>query len=287
MKDAAFTRRVFLRWLIGLPLLSILPLRLSELKAQASIPSESEGAHSIGESFKGEELDFEIGLWLFKRAALAKLSCKETEKKGRYVAVLQTEILGILGWLVRHRVDTYRATMEEVDEGRRLRGLSFEEDVKAGHTLRRQIHTFDYQRRKWVAERRKNDGMMEMTVQEIPEGMVYDDFITATYNFRFGVYGTIERGKKYTVATFPRKGVTCYEVTVTSKEEEEKRRKSERSREGKDFFVRLLMDPEMTHSKRGMIEGWLSKELCPMEGAIKEVVLFGDVKGTLIKRTKA
>jgi hypothetical protein len=87
-------------------------------------------------------------------------------------------------------------SVEEVDEGRRLRGLSFEENVKAGSALRRQIHTFDYQRRKWVAERWKPNGAVEKTVQEIPEGTVYDDFITAAYNFRFGVYGPIERGKK-------------------------------------------------------------------------------------------
>jgi hypothetical protein len=46
------------------------------------------------------------------------------------------------------------------------------------------------------------------------------------------------------------------------------------------------LDPEVTHSKEGLIEGWLSKELCPTEGTIKDVVLFGDVKGTLIKNTR-
>jgi hypothetical protein len=116
--------------------------------------------------------------------------------------------------------------------------------------------------------------------------MVYDDFLTASYNFRYGVYGEIDRGRKYTVPTFPKKGPSNYEVGVASKEEEEKKRKSEKFKDGKEYFVKLFLDPEVTHSKEGIIEGWLSKELYPMEGTIKDVILFGDVRGTLIKNTK-
>ena len=116
--------------------------------------------------------------------------------------------------------------------------------------------------------------------------MVYDDFITASYNFRYGVYGEIERERTYTVATFPRKGSSSYVVKVAGKEEEEKRKKSEKFKDGKEFYVKLFLDPEITHSKEGLIEGWLSKEFYPAEGTIKDVILFGDVKGTLIKNTR-
>ena len=53
---------------------------------------------------------------------------------------------------------------------------------------------------------------------------------------------------------------------------------------GKEYYVKLLLGPEVTHSKEGLIEGWLSKELYPTEGTIKDVIFFGDVKGTLIKK---
>ena len=202
------------------------------------------------------------------------------------MAILQAETLGVLGWLARYRVDTYRSTMEEIDGGRCLRSLSFEEDVKIGNKLRRKTHLFDYQKRKWIQLRRRKDGVIERTEEEIPPGMVYDDFLTASYNFRYGVYGEIERGKKYTVSTFPRKGSLSYELRVAAKEEEEGRRKSEKVKEGKDFFVKLFLDPEITHSKEGLIEGWLSKELYPLEGTIRDVILFGDVRGTLIHKNK-
>jgi hypothetical protein len=270
---------------LGFPFLFYFPLHIQETLADLSTPSRNRRPSTIAELFKGEELVYEIGFWLFKRAALGRLSFTAMEKKGYYMATVQAETLGILGWLSRYRVDTYCSTMEEIDGGRRLRSLSFEEDVKIGSKLRRKIHLFDYQKRKWIQLRRRKDGVMERTEEEIPPGKVYDDFITASYNFRYGVYGEIERGRRYTVATFPRKGSSSYEVSVARKEEEEKRKKSEKFKDGKDFYVKLFLDPEITHSKEGLIEGWLSKELYPMEGTIKDVILFGDVKGTLIKKS--
>jgi hypothetical protein len=280
------TRRFFLRWLLGLPLLSFFPFYVREAKTDLLNLSQRERGESISEFFKGEELVYEIGVWIFKRVALGTLRFKEMGEKGRYMAILQAETLGILGWVARYRVDTYRSIMEEVEGGRRLRSLSFEEDVKIGGKLMRRIHLFDYKEGKWVQMKRRKDGVMLRTEEEIPTGMVYDDFLTASYNFRYGVYGAIERGKKYSVATFPRKGSFSYELSVAGKEEEEKRRKSEKSKDGKDFYLKLYLDPEITHSKEGLIEGWLSKEMYPLEGAIKDVILFGDVEGRLIKNSR-
>ena len=281
------TRRLFLRYLLGLPLLSSFPLHALEILADLpTLPRKGEGS-SIGEFFRGEELHYIIGVWLFKKVAVGKISFKEMKEKGRYLSTLQAETLGILGWVARYRADTYHSVMEEIDGGRRLRSVSFEEDVKVGDTLRRRTHFFDYEKRKWIRVRQRKDGTKVRAEEEIPPGMVYDDFITASYNFRYGVYGEIERGRKYTVATFPKKGPSSYEVRVASKEEEEKRKKSEKSKDGKEYLVKLFLDPEVTHSKEGLIEGWLSKELYPTEGMIKDVMFFGDVRGSLIKKVRS
>jgi len=282
---ALLTRRLFLRYLLRFPLLSSFPFHVQETWADPPVLPRK-GVKSIGEFFKGEELHYEVGAWIFKRVALGKLSFNEMGERGRYIATLQGETLGVLEWVSRYRVDTYRSIMEEVEGGRRLRSISFEEDVKVGNKLKRRTHFFDYQKRKWIQLRQKKDGTKVRTEEEIPPGMVYDDFITASYNFRYGVYGEIERGRKYTVPTFPKKGPSSYEVRVASKEEEEKRKKSEKIKEGKEYFLKLYLDPEITHSKEGLIEGWLSKELYPMEGTINHVILFGDVKGTLIHKNK-
>lgn len=280
---AVVSRRLFLRFILGLPLLSSFSLRPSEVRADSSGLPRIRGG-SIGDFFKGEELSYEIGFWLFKRVAQGKISFREAGRKGRFLAVLQGETLGVLGWVARYRVDTYSSIMEEVDGGKCLRSLSFEEDVKIGSKSRKRIHFFDYKNRKWIKVRQRKDGTKSREEAEIPPGMVYDDFVTASYNFRYGVYGEVGRGKRYTVPTFPKKGPSSYEVRVAAKEEEEKKRRAEKTKDDKEYFVRLFLDPEVTHSKEGMIEGWLSKGLYPIEGLIRDVVLFGDVRGTLIKK---
>jgi len=74
---------------------------------------------------------------------------------------------------------------------------------------------------------------------------------------------------------------------VATKEEEEKRRRLEKFKDEKDYFVKLFLDPEITHSQEGLIEGWLSKDLYPIEGTIKDVVLYGDVTGRLVNKVRS
>ncbi len=278
------TRRSILKWLLGGFLVPVLSPAIPEMAANPLLSPGPNGARSIGEFFHGEELVYEIGFWLFKRVALGRLSFREKEKKGQYLATLETETLGVLGWVSRYRVDSYLSTMEEVDEGRRLRSLSFEENVKIGSKVEKRVTLFDYRRRTWVTLKWRKDGSVQRIEEEIPPGKIYDDFLTAAYNFRYGVYGMIERGERYSVSTFPRKGTTRYEVRVASREEEEKKRRSEKVKDQKEYYLRLLLGPEITHSKEGRIEGWLSGDFVPVEGTLKDVVLFGDVKGTLVRK---
>ena len=282
------TRRYFVRLLLGFPLLSFFPFRVTRLPAQpADRFKDDPKAPGIGERFAGEELDYDISFWIIKRVAVAKLSFHRAEQKGRYLATLQGETVGILGFLARYRVDTYYSLMEEVDGGKRLRSLSFDEYVKVGDRVRKNLYSFDHQRRKWVHQSSRRDGTMETIEKEIPEGKTYDDFLTAAYNFRCGIFGAVERGKTYSVATFPRKGTGIYEVKVATKEEEEQRRRSEGASEGEEYAIDLKFDPDIINSKEGIIEGWLSRDLYPVEGTIKDVILFGDVQGRLVKRTIA
>lgn len=286
MKDEqlihSFTRRNFLRWILGLSGLPFLPLYVPEIGAHPNSPLKGNRC-SIGKFFNGEELNYEIGFWLFPRAAIGRLSFREMEQKRQYLSTLQGETLGVLGFVSRYRVDTYRAVMVEVENGSRLRPLRFEEDIKIGDRVRKRTYLFDYQRMKMIRLRQRKDGSMEKKEEEIPQGRIYDDFLTASYNFRYGVYGEIERGRNYTIPTFPKKGQFHYEVKVGTKEEEEKKRGSKREKEEREYYVKLYLDPEITHSREGLIEGWLSKELIPVEGKIPDVILFGDVKGRLVE----
>jgi len=281
------SRRHFVWWLAGLPLLSSFPFRVNEAHGEAGVSSSGgDTAETVGERYAGEELHYDIAFWLFKKVALAQLSFQRGDRKGRYVATLDGETLGVFGFLARYRIDSYRAVMEEIDEGRRLRSLSFEEYVKVGQKVRRHIHTFDHQKQKWTHRLIRPSGAVTTEVRDIPAGKYYDDFLTAAYNFRSGVYGPMERGKTYAISVFPRKDVASYEVRVASKTVEEGRRKSDKVQELGEYLIELSMDPEVINSKGGDIEGWLSKDVYPVEGTIKDVFLFGDVRGTLSKRKR-
>lgn len=278
------SRRSFTRWLFGLPLLSLFPFRVSQAAEGVSQPSQGLSGRTIGEFFAGEELTYEISFMFLKKVAVAKMTFRPADQKGRYIAVLHGETLGLVGWLAKYRTDTYRAVMEEVDGGKRLRSVTFEENVKIGKKTRFYQHEFDYQRRKWI-KRSSRRGVRTRAVEStIPEGKTYDDFLCASYNFRYGVYGPIERGKTFIVPTFPRKGSSFYEVRLASKEEEDRQRAVDKVGQEAAYLLRLKLDPEITDSKTGLVEGWLSKEHYPVEGFIKDVILFGDVHGKLVSR---
>jgi hypothetical protein len=264
-------------------LLFFFSLQTPKVMASHFSSGTARGLGSIAQFFGGEELVYEIGFWLFRRVALGRLSFRETEEKGHYRATLQAETLGIVGWLSHYRSDTYSSTVEEVEGGRRLRSLLFEEKVKVGNQVDQRVTQFNYGQRKWITVKWGKEGTLQRIEEEIPSGKVYDDFLTASYNFRYGAYGAIEKGKAYSIPAVSRKGAICYEVRVASADEESEKKKLEKTRDRKEFFVQFLFDPEITHSKEGRIEGWLSKELLPVEGKLKEVSILGDVKGTLIK----
>jgi len=124
---------------------------------------------------------------------------------------------------------------------------------------------------------------MERGEEAIPPGMVYDDFLTALTIFDSGLWPDRKRKTLHRDDLSPeRAGDLRGEDCV--REEEEKRRRTERVKDGKDFLVRLSLDPQVTHSKEGAIEGWLSRDSLPSRNH-QGCVLFGDVKGTLVKKT--
>ena len=281
------TRRYFLKGFAGLPLLYLFPFSFSRVWAQSPVTQQAPVEAPIGEMFAGEELSYDIAFWFLRKVAVAKMTFARDNEKGRYVATLRGETVGLVGFVTRYRTDTYRTVMEELDGGRRLRSISFEEEVRIGEESRRSTHAFDHKNRKWIEQNVRVSGAKSTVEHDIPIGQDYNDFLTASYNFRYGVYGVVERDKTYRVPVFPKKDVTFYEVKIASKAEEERQRKRGSMNDLSEYRIELAMDPEVLRSKKGLIKGWLAKELYPVEGIMEDVFLFGDVRGTLVKRGKS
>lgn len=240
----------------------------------------------IGRTFSGEELHYDVAFWFLRKVAVVKMTFAPGAEEGRYVSTLQGKTVGLTGFITRNRIDTYRAVMEELDGGSRLRSVSFEEQVQIGKETRKRTHIFDHTNRKWIERNVRMSGARSEEEHVIPADKDYNDFLTASYNFRYGVYGDVQRGKTYHVPVFPKKDVTTYDVKVVSKAEEDDMRGLGSVPDGSEYRIELAMDPEIVHSERGLIKGWLAKELYPLEGIMEDVFFFGDVRGVLVKRVR-
>jgi hypothetical protein len=240
-------------------------------------------ADLIGERFQGEVLRYDIGFWIFRRVGEGMATFRSLGN-GMYEAFHEGRTLGFVGWITRHRRDIYRSTMGTIDDGRRLIPYRFEEDVVIGQKVRKRITVYDYAARKVFVETQE-EGRINREEAEIPSGILYDDPMTAFYNFRFGVYGKVEPGKEFFIQTVPQDGSPkTIRLTVASKEEEERRRAAETEKEGKDLFIKVHLDKELVGSLQGQVEVWFSQDIIPMTGVANDVFFYGDIVGRLTYR---
>jgi hypothetical protein len=277
MSFSGKARSVMKRW----PFLKSLLLLLFLLWPDSSAGEGRGGA--IGEYFQGEVMKYDIGFWVFNRVGEGEATFRSLGD-GRYEAFHEGRTLGFVGWISRHRRDVYRSTMATINNGRRLIPLRFEEDVIIGQNVRKRITVYDYAARKVFIESQKEGGASREEV-DIPFGVLYDDPMTAFYNFRFGVYGKVEPGKEFSIRTVPREeSRKIIRLIVASKAEEERRRSAEVEKEGKHLFIKVHLDKELVGSLHGEVEVWFSKDIVPMTGVAKDVFFYGDIHGQLTYR---
>ncbi len=234
---------------------------------------------SIGEAFEGEEFTYRIGFWVFDDVAVGSISLRK-DPGGDYIAVLTAQTTGIVGWLLRNRKDTYTARLRMIDGGRRFVTRIFEKSVDIGGRVRRGITILDYERgmltwRSWGGGKEPKAGE-----DRIPPGVFYDGPLTAFYNFRYGVYGPVEEGRRYTIKTFPKKGVSDIYVRIATKEEMKRRLTGGRT--PGDFLADVKIDRELFGSQSGEIEIIFTKDMVPVEAVAKDIIFFGDVRGVLV-----
>ena len=277
------TRRAWLirviKGLAGLGAFMIFP-RLNPVQATETIPAP-ERRESIGETFANESMVFTAGFFIFPHAGDAEISLVPLYEKGRYQATISGKTRGIIGFLTRHREDTHISELVENEKKDRFICIRLIRDTKIGNDHTIKIFEMDYQNRKMTVRRIK--GKRESVhVKPIPPGVIYDDPLTAFYNFRFGTYGPVRYGKSYKIDTIPGKKVKHIFLHVASKKETEEKKKNLSIAKKVNYLVYLRIAPEIIKSKKGEIEGWFTPSLIPLYGVAKDVIFFGDVKGKLV-----
>lgn len=239
---------------------------------------------TIGEYFDGEEFTYNIGFWWFKKAATGKIGIHRLSR-GNYKITLQAETMGFIGFITKYRKDIYTTYAEEWEEGRRLRTTKVEKIVHIGDKVREGYTIVDYNKRtyRWKSW---GGGQEDKGAEEpLPASGYYDDPLTGFYNFRFGVYGQIASGKEFNVPTFPKKNVSTIYVRIATDGEKAARINPDPAEI--DYLADIVIDKELFGSQTGKVEVRFTKELIPIQATAKDLILFGDVRGTLIEMTSS
>lgn len=239
---------------------------------------------TIGEYFDGEEFIYNIGFWWFKKAAVGKIGIHRLSG-GNYKITLQAETMGFIGFITKYRKDIYTTYAEEVEEGRRLRPTKVEKIVAIGDKVREGYTIVDYNKRtyRWKSW---GGGKEDKGAEEaLPVSGYYDDPLTGFYNFRFGVYGKVAEGKEFHVPTFPVKDASTIYVKIATNKEKAARVNPDPAEI--DYLADIVIDKELFGSQTGKVEVRFNKELIPVQATAKDLVLFGDVRGTLVEMTSS
>jgi hypothetical protein len=240
---------------------------------------------SITQRFLGERLDYYLGFFLFSKAADCVIDFQGDEPSGRYVAKMWAKTRGFIGWLTSYRENRYISHMEKAKDGRRLRPILFEKRVTIGSTVKESFHWFDYPARRINYAIIHNKRLIKEDCYDIPEGIVYEDILSAFYNLRAGVYGEIQKGQHYIIPSIPEKGIDRYTMEVLDDVREwQQRRKQGWKDNNNDFVLRVIVNREVFGTREGLI--WIrmsKKNLIPLEGVAEDAIGLGDITGRLYK----
>jgi len=235
---------------------------------------------AIGAVFSGEEFTYSVGFWLFEGVAIGKINIRK--EGSTYVSTLRAYTTGIASWL-RHREDTYISRIEEVEGGRRFRTLSFDENTIVGSREKRVLTEFDYDRGTMRVKKWKNRQLRSEVELTIAPGVFYDDPLVAFYNFRYGVYGQVEEGRRYSIKTFPKGADKEVDIKLRIVNKEEFKN---RNGENDGYIADVKLDKELFGSASGEVEVVFDRNLVPLNAVAKDIMFFGDVRGKLVEEAK-
>lgn len=235
---------------------------------------------NIADAFVGEDLGYKIGFWIFSNLAEGRLTLEKGEGND-YVATLSAWTTGFTGWAMKYRKDTFVVHMTMSPDGQRFISKTFEKTVDKAGEIRKGMTIFDYNKR-LVTWRAWGGGKDERSGSGIiPPDKWVDDPITAFFNFRYGVYGPAKEGTNYVIYSFPKGNeLTKINLRMASRAELEVRKGDNVTAE---YLAYARLDKELFESESGKVEILFNKEMLPTEAVAKDILLFGDVRGKLIR----
>jgi hypothetical protein len=257
-----------------------LPLYLWRLSARAA----STHSKSVLDQYLAEELFFHIGYWLIPHCGEAESSLVKTDIPSIYRASLQGRTVGAIDALVGRLRYSYISYLQYIEKDDRVRPV-FSQVIRkrAGREHRRSI-MYDYSAGVVIFSKIKSDGRIKVKRALMKTGRIYEDYLTLGYNMRRGYYGAPERGRVYRLPLYIHKKMKSVALRVASIEEAQKLHPGKSVQVAKDYLIQFQVDRKDLSSGTGEVELWVTPEIIPITGKIKDVVFFGDLWGNLIER---
>ena len=276
--DAPVTRRDCVRIVLcGCSLLFNLPFSI----AAAADKTRSK---SILDQFLGEELFFHIGYWFIPHCGEAEASLVKTDSPNIYRASLLGRTIGVIDALVGPVRYSYISYSQFIEKEDRLKPVYFQIIKKRADKERHRYIIFDYKAGEIIFSKTGSDESSKVRREPMQKGKIYEDYLTLGYNLRHGNYGAPERGKDYQLPLYISKKKKSIELHFASTSEVQKKRPGKSIRPDEDYFIEFQVDSEDLSSGTGEVELWVTPEIVPITGTIKDVAFFGDLWGELIER---
>jgi hypothetical protein len=227
-----------------------------------------------------ESLHYDISFLWFKKAAEGKITFTKGDENNRYIATLEAETLGFIGFITNYRKYVYISHITYDEELKRLISIKFERIEIVEKKVWKSLNFMDYNARKLTWRSFFMENQIKETVEEIPRDIIYEDILSAFFNFRFGFFGNIEKGKEYMLKGIPNKGVVDYFIHVSSPEEEIANKRKLGIENG-DGYLFLIKIPKVIFRSKGIVWVWFNKDLLPLAATVEDAVILGDITGTL------
>ena len=233
-----------------------------------------------------ESLYYDISFLWFKKAAEGKITFKKNNNDNNYTAVLEAETLGFIGFMTSYRKYIYISHLKYDENLNRLISTKFERIEIVGNKIWQSSNLIDYANNKINWRSTFMQKLLKETAEDIPTDTIYDDILSALFNFRFGFLGNIEKGKDYIVKGIPDKGIVDYSIHVSSPEEEIPTKKKLGIENG-DGYMLLVKVPGAIFKSKGIVWIWFTDDLLPLTATVEDAVIFGDITGVLNNNRQA
>lgn len=262
-----------MRYLIGLVAL-LFCWQAGTLKSAAQEPP----ATVAGGTLVAEKLHYDISFLWLNRAAEAQISLQPDGHDGRFRVELEAKTLGLSAWATGDRRQRFVSLVQKDEKGvlRTLKHDSDTHSTKRGATRSRLKHLrYDAKGRKIIQQVVRNGNRNPEEVFSLDGPMPFD-FLAGFYNFRAGAFGPLTVGAQFRIPTFARGQESEIKVRVLTSEETLRARLPSNG-----LAIRVNMDPEVFDTGDGTVYVWFDAQGRPARVIVKNVVGFGDVRGTL------